>query len=283
MGRVPQVKKLLNLKHWLTVPDAARHLSILLGEDVSEADVLRLALDGNLTLSVYFVNHTKGRCGPVVPRQEAKQKRIQSPLNNEWIDLVEGVEIGDQVIEHDGKIVTLQGVWDLKMQGAERIDVENLYQSFTAGPSVDLHSLAGPIVFHQSGLHCQLQSHFSDNEFANLANLKQPRNHPDNYYPAGSLPADSVLVVRTSALRDLEARLSEPHQRAEKPLKRRERTTLLVMIAALAELADIDVTKPTKAAVAIESQIALKGARVAVRTIENHLKRIPDALEDRNN
>jgi len=38
------LKKLLKLKDWLTVPDAARHLSILFGEDVTEADVLRFGL-----------------------------------------------------------------------------------------------------------------------------------------------------------------------------------------------------------------------------------------------
>jgi hypothetical protein len=62
----------------------------------------------------------------------------------------------------------------------------------------------------------------------------------------------------------------------------RERTTLLAMIAALAKLAQIDVTKPSSAAVAIEAQTALVGARVAARTIEEHLKRIPDALEARS-
>jgi hypothetical protein len=35
-------KKLLKLRDWLTVPDAARHLSILLGDEVTEAHVLRL-------------------------------------------------------------------------------------------------------------------------------------------------------------------------------------------------------------------------------------------------
>jgi hypothetical protein len=54
-GRLVVVK----FKEWLTVPDAARHLSILFGEDVSEADVLQLALDGHLTLSVHFVNHAE--------------------------------------------------------------------------------------------------------------------------------------------------------------------------------------------------------------------------------
>jgi hypothetical protein len=57
------LKKLLKLKEWLTVPDAARHLSILFGEDLSEADVLRLGLDGHLTLSVDFVNHAQAQCG----------------------------------------------------------------------------------------------------------------------------------------------------------------------------------------------------------------------------
>ena len=49
------LKKLFNLKPWLTLPDAARHLSISFGEDVSEADVLRLGLDRHLTFSVNFV------------------------------------------------------------------------------------------------------------------------------------------------------------------------------------------------------------------------------------
>jgi hypothetical protein len=67
----------------------------------------------------------------------------------------------------------------------------------------------------------------------------------------------------------------------EKPIERRERTTLLVIIAALAKLAKIDVTKPSSASATIESQTMLMGARVAARTIENHLRRITEALESR--
>ena len=33
-------------------------------------------------------------------------------------------------------------------------------------------------------------------------------NRPDNYYPSFGLPNDSVLVVRTQALRDLQLRFS---------------------------------------------------------------------------
>jgi hypothetical protein len=275
MERVPQVEKLLNLKRWLTVPDAARHLSILFGEDVTEADVLHLALEGHLTLSVDFVNHTTGRCGPTIPLQDAKRRRVKSPLNKEWIDLVEGLEVGDQVIQLGKQVVSLEGIWDLKMQGAERIDVEHRYQFLTGGPSVELNNLTGVIVCREDGTHCQLQSHFSDNP----ENLKKPSNHSDNYHPAGGLPDDCVLVVKTSALHDLEARQSEPDQKAERPLGQRERDTLLVIIASLADLPKVDVKKHSKAALAIQSQAAGMGVRVGARTIEDHLKRIPDALE----
>ena len=59
------------------------------------------------------------------------------------------------------------------------------------------------------------------------------------------------------------------------------KSTLLDIIAALAKMAKIDVKKPSAAAIAIETQTELMGTRVAARTIENHLNRIPEALERR--
>jgi hypothetical protein len=74
---------------------------------------------------------------------------------------------------------------------------------------------------------------------------------------------------------------SAPHQASEKPLATKERATLLTIIAALAEEAKIDISKPSKAARLIENLTERTGARVAARTIEEHLKKIPDALENR--
>lgn len=65
------------------------------------------------------------------------------------------------------------------------------------------------------------------------------------------------------------------------PLKERERTTLLTLIAALCDHARLDITKPSKAASVIEDLTSHIGARVAARTIEEHLKRIPAALQKR--
>jgi hypothetical protein len=88
-------------------------------------------------------------------------------------------------------------------------------------------------------------------------------------------------VVRTAALQELQERNFNPDKPIEKPIGKRERDTLLVIIAALAKMARIDVTKPSKAAAKIEHETELMGARVAARTIENHLNRITEALENR--
>jgi hypothetical protein len=67
----------------------------------------------------------------------------------------------------------------------------------------------------------------------------------------------------------------------EKPLGERERVTLLVIIAALAKALNIEVSHRGTAAAQIESKTELIGARVPSRTIQEHLKRIPEALGKR--
>ena len=43
------------------------------------------------------------------------------------------------------------------------------------------------------------------------------------------IPSGSDLVVRIAALRELERRISNPQKPEEKPLRKRERTTLLII------------------------------------------------------
>jgi hypothetical protein len=63
------------------------------------------------------------------------------------------------------------------------------------------------------------------------------------------------------------------------PIGTKERTTLLAIIGALAEMAKIDITNPTKAANAIVRQFEEQGRRIGQRTVEEHLKRVRDAQE----
>jgi hypothetical protein len=102
------LKKLLNLKPWLTLPAAARHLSILFGEDVSEADVLRLGLDRHLTLSVDFVNHAYGRPGRLVPLSKAKRSTVPPLGTGEPITFLHGYLLDDNnVVEWEDKIISM--------------------------------------------------------------------------------------------------------------------------------------------------------------------------------
>jgi hypothetical protein len=280
---VPVLKKLLKLKKWLTVAEAASHLSILLGEEVSEADILRLALDGHLTLSVEFVNGATAQCGKIISLGDAELEEIRG-LVGERVQLIkDGIHLGgDKVFSYNEGITHLAGVWDLAMVGAERLDVKHRYHFLTGGPSVESISLDGPFVYNKNGTCARIVEYHSQEKLSFAGNkLYNPRNNPNNYHPASQLPPDAVLVVRTAALQQLEVLVSEPDSAIQRPLGRRERDSLLVIIAALAKIAKVDIDKPSKAAAEIENQTALMGNRVAARTIENHLNRVREARDSR--
>lgn len=170
------MKKLFALKEWLTLQDTARHLAIMFGEDVCEADVLRLALDGHLKLSVNFVNQAHALKGKVVPIEEA-QYRDFTP---EWVKyltipaehlgkpvkVMEGINLDDKrVLNLFEEVVTLAGVYDLVMLGNERLDVEHQYQTLTGGPSVTLYVLAGAFVMSDASTMYQLLERYDYNEY----------------------------------------------------------------------------------------------------------------------
>lgn len=67
----------------------------------------------------------------------------------------------------------------------------------------------------------------------------------------------------------------------DKPLSNKERETFLIIIAALAKEAKLDIAKPSKAGELIANMTALLGVSVSATTIENKLKEIPKALESR--
>ncbi len=68
---------------------------------------------------------------------------------------------------------------------------------------------------------------------------------------------------------------------ADKPLETRERNTLLAIIAALCKDIGYDYTKAAKTANLIQGTTAAMGVSIGETTIENHLKKIPDALATR--
>jgi hypothetical protein len=111
--------------------------------------------------------------------------------------------------------------------------------------------------------------------------LPKSKEEKSSFYPLGGLPDGSVIVVTPTALLDLEKSIDDTGNSQEKPLGTRERDTLLSIIAALCQVAEVPYEKPAKAAGVIQSTAAQMGISIGETTIENHLKKIPDALATR--
>lgn len=235
------MRKLFKLRQWLTLDEAASRLATTFDEAVSVADVLRLALDGHLKISLHLVNHAHGRMGKIIGLDEVTI-RTHSALDGqpEPVSYVVETAIGDgRFIRISGETSTITGVWDLAMFGAEALDIEHQYQLLTGGPEVTLTNLEGVFLVGEGNTVCQLQDHFEANEYepgsraagalleqliqgddlseadttamrqaykySRAKFLEQIKKYPDQaYYPLGGLPDDAVLVVRAAALRRLE-------------------------------------------------------------------------------
>jgi len=243
--------KLSNMKEWLTVADAARHLSIVLSEDVTEADVLRLALDRQLRLSVYIVGTTIARCGRITGEaigqilDGGKTPREDLIFVESSIDVV---KIGEEI--------QIYGVWELPMEdGDGNLVAENQWLEQIGGTNVRREFHHG-VVLEKEGQYCRLQESLD------------------------CLPKNSFFVVRTEALREFERSINDAPASIEKPMATSERNSLLTIIAALCHDSAI---KPQERGSA--SQIANLteeiGAPVSDDTVRRVLAKIPDALETR--
>lgn len=197
------MKKLFKLKKWLTLEEAARRLSSAAEEEISLADVLRLALDGHLTISTDFVNHARGKLWERVPMELARTFSSEGnefpgsqPYTvlaglrlNEKEVLQPGVEYGDQ------EPLVMHGVFDLTMWGTEKLDIERLYQKLTDGPDIDLVNLEGPFLRGDDGQIYQLLDSFDQNENScgSLAHLKLIEDH----IATEGMEPDAAKAIRT--------------------------------------------------------------------------------------
>lgn len=296
------MRRLFKLKEWLTIDGASKYLSLVLDEEVSEADVLRLGLDGHLTLSVDFVNHARAKICHAIPAGDALVRivNIDDLLVNPngvntlirlsdfsklprktraMIDegklttYLQGHRISeDEVLEHAEEIVKIDGVWDLPMLGGERLHVEHIFQRLTGGPAVTLECLDGTIVRANDGRFALLQDSF---------NFGEKGSSQNNYYPAQGLPDDSVIVVRTSSLTEFEASLLSESKAQPAPLKTTERHSLLILIAALCHHSNID-TRSRGIASAIVAITEKFGTTLSDDTVRRILKKLPEAIESRS-
>jgi hypothetical protein len=174
---IKKIRKLLKLKNYVTTQEAAQYLTILLGIEVSQAQVLRFALDGSLKLSVYFANSVKAKRGEIVHKDEVASE--DAPSKEGLPSLLDRmVDIGDgQYIKLDEDVVSLSGLSDLAMVRSEQLSVEKMYQKLVGGLEVSLEDeCEGAFVENEFGffklqerIHLDYQKYLS----TDLENIKK--------------------------------------------------------------------------------------------------------------
>lgn len=244
---------LFKLKKWLTVPEAARHLSSLFEEAVSEADVLRLALDRHLKLSVNFVNQVYGKRGKLIAYEDeenlpaefrsklATLAKLPEELKDQMISfLMKTGDFDGHLLCLDTKITTIDGIWDIPMVAGQLYVIENEYQKLFGGPRVITPIVGAAFFVKEGGDVCRLYEEFNESFVYETKEGEKTfdfKNESDRYFPmAARLPGDSMLVVRTSSLREFEDRYFADQESAERPPSKRQQNSDLHIIGALLEI-----------------------------------------------
>lgn len=312
------MSKLLEYRKALTIREAAEQLEKLLGERVADSDILRLGLDGHLTLSVDLFNLAPGEVGNLVPKEEvvvylylADDFDVAScPELENAVPIDDGLRAmslhelspGIKKLADEGKVTIdikathlpeagwvqfsrevqfLSGLWDLVMEGPVRLDIEARYRRLVGAPEVTVSALSPYVLQRQSG------------EFAMLLEAEKsqvpkiigdPLIHAKGLLHAASIPRDAQLVVRPVQLENLVEKRStgnpEAEPEAEKPLTTTERNTLLCMISALCAKVGINPSERGSAS-RIVRLLDKHGTPHSEETVRNHLRKIEDAVESR--
>jgi len=240
---------LFKLKESVTLQEAARHLSSIFNEDVTEADILTFVLKGHLKLSVNFIGtHAK----PCLVRNA---DLIDIPVKtDEHCNLI-------NIYKPENRICFLKGIYDLPMIGAEKSIVEHEWQQLKGNKVVGEYiNLIETAVESQEGQIYLLQTLY-------FPEIPLPPSQPEvpipplqpevpippsqpelpftslpidlitpQYGPSNGLPSDSVLVIRTSALLEFEERLASEESGEEKLPNEKEEKTNLHIIGALVQV-----------------------------------------------
>jgi hypothetical protein len=286
------VSKVFKLKKWLPLDEAVNHISNVLGEPITLADIYKCALDGHLILSANFVNGS-----------QAKEVFLDE---NGWISESCSVKpVKDELFP-------IKGLWDLTMLGSERADIEHLYHQETSGISVKDHASRG-VFLQQGNTLCQLfttikpsseekstsnkrvikrgllalctpynnfRPKISESNGNNNSEDNQSVFHHINHHALGLDEEEHVLVIRTDEVTRFIQTLEDTPQEA-KPLSSNEKNSLLVLIAALCKEANVDWSQ-RGVTTSLEAMTDLIGAPISDETIRKILKQIDPAIESRS-
>lgn len=265
------MSKLFQIKEWLTIPEAAKHLSgVFDGEEITEADIYDLALENRLQLSIYFKSCVLA--WPCIPMPEKPNEwevfSKKHPEIYNWFAL-DVSKSADQIAEsliYDPDIdsekvralTKLQKTALAAMQSKHTAHVDDnlvvimLDEDVFASDVILLNEIADLFMTSDAVLK-ELKGLFHSAKFGTpnvpskyfgdggiflssddgLCVLVEETPLGDLDKPAVRFPNDAVIVVRTAVLREFEKSVNGAPPSTEKPLADNERNNLLKQIGSL--------------------------------------------------
>lgn len=184
--------RLLALKEWVTLEDAAAHLQQELEETVRPADVLQLALDGALRVSVRFAS---GRALARLGQARAAELEFDG--------------VGAPILDLDVEPEAIDGLWDLSLAGEGSIEIERRMQQLLGGPSVESFSPAGIFLTtpNEGRWAALVELDIRGVTVDHSIEAEGPRGGKlplvtvaRRYFPLHELPDGAVIVVRPAEL-----------------------------------------------------------------------------------
>ena len=239
--------KLSLLKNWLTLKDSAKYLSRALGEDVSVADLLQLALQQKLILSISLVTGHFGAKGKQVSLEDAELCRfsIKSERRDKVIETIAGAEKQAHldrlsrapltnnafgVVDRPKEDVSVQFKGNVlhDYSGVLEFDEDNIHSIYglwdltmMGAEALDIEdefykNIGGPDVnlSTNSGV---ILSHPEIDSWLKLYHLKPDANDdlsPDDFVPADRIPKGEPIIIRRDELQRFANSLNESEPEA---------------------------------------------------------------------
>ncbi len=213
------MSKIASLKRWLPLPQAA-HLIATFTEDsdVTEADLLQLALENTIQLSAILPSIQIARKYNKISLAEVEYAKYPSLAGGENVSIPKNGAItfphyGFSLIPTNLEYTSNTcGPFELAMIGGERDDIEHRLMQLNGLKLEPTINLCGTFLCTKI---CEKETYLQLHDF----NIND-HNNPNKTYPLGQLPENTLIVIKQEELR----RFIESIAPQEKTLITKEQT-----------------------------------------------------------
>lgn len=274
------MSKLLNFKEWVSLPDAINLIAKQTNEKLALKDIYELALNGHLSLAVYYYEFGFVQRGFIVDEslnvkdQTCEAAEVFKEIDDDWYDeefsLQEALQLSEtEQVGWSYKIYRAGGVWDFVPIEAYKRALKNRYNS-QLNPNYESHWITfDSIYIVRDGIYARPVIRLDASEGYSGSNCCAAVDFED----------DAMLGVRPSELQRFVNVLNgdAPQiETVEKALHPKSRNTYLKIIGALANKYDLSLENRNTTAVIMRAteKIGHPVSDDTIRTVIGDVKKL---------